>query len=325
MKKICLICLCLLGALAMANAAQSAAKTPAKPLGEVPAAVPLWDGSAPMALGNEAADTPVIFPYLAKPAADGAPRSAMLVCPGGGYSGWNWIYEGDFYAHWLNEQGISAFVLRYRLGKRGYRHPVMLTDVSRAMRFIRAHAKAYGIDPARVGVMGSSAGGHLAGTLLTHFDAGKPDAADPVERESSRPSLGVLMYPVIMMDDPYAHKGSRANLLGENPDPKQAEDMSLEKQVKRDTPPTFIVHSRADDIVPAMNSLKFAEALDANKVPYELHVYDLGKHGFGMGPKHEWLPDQRYPWAAECERWLKQQGFVAAPKAAPAPVSAQAP
>lgn len=295
---------------------------PNKPLGTVPPFVPLWQGKAPGALGDTDADTPAIMAYLAKPAADGALRPAMVVCPGGGYGGWNWIYEGDFYAHWLNEQGISAFVLRYRLGKRGYRHPIMLTDVSRAMRFVRAHAKDYGIDPVRVGVMGSSAGGHLAGTILTHFDAGDPQAQDPVERESSRPFVGVMMYPVITMDDPYAHKGSRTNLLGEKPDPQQAQDMSLEKQVKADMPPVFVVHSRQDDIVPVMNSLMFAQALQAKGVVYELHIYDIGKHGYGLGPKHQWLPDQRFPWVAECERWFKQMGLVTADKAASSPAQA---
>jgi len=282
-------------------AAPSSQKTAA------PAPIPLWDCPAPLATGTEEGDIPAITPFVL-PAEGGKPRAAIVVCPGGGYRGLTG-HEGAFYARWLNELGIDAFVLRYRLGSRGYRHPVMLTDVSRAVRWVRAHAKEYGVDPKRVGVIGSSAGGHLASTILTHFDAGKPEAADAVERESSRPDLGILIYPVVTLDGPYAHTRSRDMLLGENPDPKLVELLSNEKQVTAQTPPTFLAHSRADPGVPSMNSLKFAEALDANKVPYELHIYDLGGHGFGLGTRNKWTPEQRHPWVAECARWLKQLGF----------------
>jgi len=279
------------------------------PLRPLAPEIALWNTAAPQATGTEAEDIPAITPYLLGPAADGKPRAVVIVCPGGGYAK-RTVHEGDFYAHWLNELGIDAFVLRYRLGVRGYRHPVMLTDIARAVRFVRANAKIYGVDPNRIGVIGSSAGGHLASSILTHFDAGEEGAADPVDRVSSRPDLGILLYPVITMDAAFTHSGSRQMLLGDNPDPALVALMSNEKQVTDKTPPTFLVHSRKDAAVPALNSLKFAEALDAHKVPYELHIYDLGGHGFGLGTGRKWLPEQRYPWVAECERWLKQMGFA---------------
>lgn len=298
--------------------ANGAAPVEPPPIRPQAPAIALWDAAAPQATGTEAEDIPAITPYLLKPAADGKPRAVIIVCPGGGYAK-RTMHEGDFYAHWLNELGIDAFVLRYRLGVRGYRHPVMLTDVARAVRFVRANAKTYGVDPNRIGVIGSSAGGHLASTILTHFDAGNPQAVDATDRESSRPDLGILIYPVVAMDGPYAHKGSREMLLGENPDPALVALLSNEKQVTDQTPPTFLAHSRRDKGVSPMNSMRFAQALDEHKVPYELHIYDLGEHGFGLGSRGKWLPEQRHPWVAECERWLKQMGFAegSAPAAKP--------
>lgn len=307
MKKIVLFALC---AVAASLCALSAAKTPEpKPLAELAPAIRLWEGPAPAALGDSDEDIPAITPYLLGPLSDGKGRPCVIVCPGGGYSA-RTVHEGDFYAHWLNELGISAFVLRYRLGSHGYRHPTMLGDVARAVRFVRTHAKTYGVDPQKIGVIGSSAGGHLVSTILTHFDAGDPNAADPVDRASSRPDLGILLYPVITMQSDFTHRGSCKQLLGENPDPALIELLSNERQVKDDTPPSFLVHSMRDKTVPVQNSLEFAAALDKHKVPFELHVYDLGGHGFGLGTHRRWEPENRHPWVKECERWLAQLGFV---------------
>ena len=274
-------------------------------------AVCLWRGDAPLAHGNTAEDTPAITPYLLGASGDGAPRPCVVICPGGGYAS-RVVREGDHYARWFNEIGFSAFVLRYRLGSHGYAHPAPLLDAARAVRFVRAHAAEYGIDPARVGVVGSSAGGHLASTLLTHFDGGNPGAADPVETMSSRPDFGILLYPVVSMDTPYTHINSRRRLLGRSPDAETIAELSNEKQVKENTPPTFIVHARNDPAVPVENSLSFAAALSAKKVPFELHVYEKAgaAHGFGLGSSREWNPAKRHPWLQACTRWLAQMGFA---------------
>ncbi len=272
-------------------------------------AVRLWDGRAPLAHGEAETDVPTITPYLLGPLPDGKGRPCMIICPGGAYVSLT-THEGDFYAHWLNELGTSAFVLKYRLGPYGYRHPTMLNDAARAVRLVRAHAQEYGIDPQRVGIIGSSAGGHLASTLLTHFSGPNPQAQDPVDRPSDRPDVGVLLYPVITMD---SHSLSRENLLGKNPSKELLDLLSNEKQVRDDTPSTFLVHSVLDKVVPARNSLLFAEALNAHGVPFELHLYSFESHGFGLGTRRKWLPEQRHPWVKQCERWLAQQGFVSAP------------
>ncbi len=267
---------------------------------------PLWPEGAPGALGKEDKDIPTLSPYFANPSK--ATGAAVLICPGGGYGALA-PHEGRDYALWLNEQGIAGFVLKYRLGSNGYRHPVMLQDVSRAMRTIRSRAAEWKLDSGRIGVMGSSAGGHLASTLLTHFDGGNPGAADPVERVSSRPDMGILMYAVISMADPNAHAGSRKNLLGENPSPERIESLSNEKQVTRNTPPTFLFHTVEDPGVKVENSLDFAYALRRNGVPFALHLYTRGPHGIGLGTR-QWDPEARHPWTAQCLLWLKEQGFL---------------
>jgi acetyl esterase/lipase len=266
---------------------------------------PLWPGGAPGALGKEDKDIPTLTPYWPDPAK--ATGAAVVICPGGGYGGLA-PHEGADYARFLNESGIAGFVLKYRLGSAGYRHPAMLQDAARAVRTVRARAGEWKLDPKRVGIMGSSAGGHLASTLLTHFDAGKPDAADPIERQSSRPDLGILCYAVISMGD-MGHRGSRNNLLGKDPSPELIRELSNELQVTKDTPPCFIWHTYEDSGVPVENSLQFAEALRKAGVPFDLHVYQKGPHGLGLGTR-EWNPEKRHPWTRDAVFWLQAQGFA---------------
>jgi acetyl esterase/lipase len=265
---------------------------------------PLWEGDAPGALGKDAKDIPTLTPYFALPAK--ATGASFVICPGGGY-GWLAPQEGVHYALWLNEQGISGFVLKYRLGSSGYLHPAMMQDVQRAIRYVRAKAEGWGLDPNKIGVMGSSAGGHLASTALTHFDDGNPSAADPIDRMSSRPDLGILCYPVITMG-PDTHEGSKRNLLGDNPDPVLVELLSNEKQVRDDTPPTFIFHTFEDATVKVENAMEFAAALRRHGVPFALHIYTKGAHGMGLGTA-QWDPASRHEWTRECALWLKEQGF----------------
>ncbi len=266
----------------------------------------LWPDGAPGALGNKSNDIPTLTIYLPDPAK--ATGAAMVICPGGGYGGLA-DHEGSQYARWFNELGIAGFVLKYRLGSAGYRHPAMLNDAARAVRAVRARASEWNVDPKRIGIIGSSAGGHLASTLVTHYDAGKSDSADPIERVSSRPDLGILCYPVITMTEPHAHVGSRKNLLGTNPPPELIELLSNEKQITRDTPPCFLWHTWEDNGVHIENAMMFAAALQSAKVRFEIHVYERGPHGLGLGTR-EWNPEARHPWTRDCETWLKVRGFA---------------
>ncbi len=217
-------------------------------------AIPLWPTGAPGTLGNSEYDIPTITPYL--PDGTNATGAAMVICPGGGYGGLA-PHEGNDYALWLNQHGVTCFVLRYRLGSHGYRHPVMLEDAARAVRWVRAHADEYKIDTHRVGIMGSSAGGHLAATLLTHFDAGDASSSDVIERQSSRPDIGILCYAVITMGE-FTHQGSKDNLLGKNPSPELVKNLSNELQVTPQTPPCFLWTTFEDNAVPMENTMLFA-------------------------------------------------------------------
>jgi acetyl esterase/lipase len=198
-------------------------------------------------------------------------------------------------------------VLKYRLGLAGYHYPVEFEDGTRAMRWVRAHAADYKIDPHRVGIMGSSAGGHMASMQLTHFDSGNPNSDDPVERQSSRPDLGILCYPVITMGE-FAHQGSKDNLLGKHPSDKLVKRLSSELQVTTNTPPCFIWCTYEDKTVPVENSLMFAEALRKNHVPFDLHIYQKGGHGMGLKDKPPFA--HPHPWAGDCLFWLTAQDFV---------------
>jgi acetyl esterase/lipase len=260
--------------------------------------IPLWSDGAPGALGKADKDTPTLTVQIADPAI--ATGAAMVILPGGGYGGLAG-HEGKGYADWFVTNGITCFVVKYRLGSAGYRHPIMLQDAARAVRMVRTRAAEFKIDPKRVGIIGSSAGGHLASTLLTHFDAGQADAADPIDRQSSRPDLGILCYPVITMGA-NTHQGSKNNLLGKDPSPELVKLLSNELQVTKETPPCFLWHTVEDKAVKVENSLEFAAALQRSGVPFDLHVYQKGAHGLGLGKNH--------PWASDCLFWLREQKFV---------------
>lgn len=267
-------------------------------------AIKLWPGDAPGALGDEAKDIPTLTPYL--PEESEAGGAAMVICPGGGYAHLA-DHEGHDYALFLNQHGIAAFVLKYRLGSGGYHHPSMLLDAARAVRTVRYRADEWKIDSHRIGIMGSSAGGHLASTLLTHFDDGDSQASDPIDRVSSRPDLGVLCYAVITMG-PYTHEGSRRNLLGGNPSKEDIWLLSNELQVTPETPPCFIWHTWEDRTVPIENSLNFAKALNRAGVPFALHIFQRGGHGMGLADKPPF--ENAHPWSRDLVFWLKAQGFV---------------
>ncbi|MFI5379981.1 MAG: alpha/beta hydrolase [Tepidisphaerales bacterium] len=269
------------------------------------APVVLWPDGAPGALGKEPKDIPTLTPYLG--AEDKDTDAAVVICPGGGYGGLA-AHEGNDYALYLSQHGVRAFVLKYRLGSGGYRHPCMLQDAARAVRIVRARAAEWKVDPKHVGIMGSSAGGHLASTLVTHFDAGKPDAADPIERQSSRPDIGILCYAVISMETGLTHGGSRNNLLGNQPSEELVKLLSNEQQVTKETPPCFIWHTWEDRAVKVENSMQFAAALQKAGVPFDLHIYQKGGHGMGLADKPPF--NNPHPWAKDLVVWLKVQGFV---------------
>jgi len=269
--------------------------------------ITLFPDGAPNAVGKEDADIPTLKVYL--PPADKATGTAVVVCPGGGYGALANDHEGKQPAEWLNKHGVAAFVLKYRIAPR-YHHPAPLQDAQRALRTVRAKAKDYGVDPKKIGIWGFSAGGHLASTAGTHFDDGKADATDPIEKVSCRPDFLILCYPVITFTEKSMHRGSRDNLLGKNPDEKLIESLSNEKQVTDKTPPTFLFHTDADTGVPPENSILFYAALKKAKVPAEMHIYEKGPHGVGLAPKDPVLST----WPDLLAAWLKGRGLLSTEK-----------
>ena len=268
-----------------------------------PQTIPLWQGRAPGALGDEDRDTPAITIYM--PPNTTGPMTAVIIAPGGSYRSLSMNNEGRSPANYLNSLGIAAFVLRYRLGPQ-YHHPIELGDAQRAIRTVRARAAEWHIAPDRIGIMGFSAGGHLASSASTHFDSGTQSAADPIDRVSSRPDFAVLCYPVISFVEPWTHQGSKTYLLGENPDPALARSLSSETQVTASTPPTFLFHTTVDATVPVENAVAYYLALRKAGVLAELHVFRDGRHGLGLAMQE--------PAAAEWPRlltnWLRASGLV---------------
>ena len=260
--------------------------------------IPLWQGAPPGA-ATKPQDTPTLF--RSRPKKD-ATDAAVIVCPGGGYGHLALEKEGSKVAEWLNSFGVTAFVLRYRHAGTGHHHPIPMLDGQRAVRYVRSHAAEWGLDPHKIGVMGFSAGGHLASTLGTHFDAGDPSATDPVDRASSRPDFMILCYPVISLTADYTHTGSRDNLLGKTPDEKLVRSLSNEFQVTKDTPPTFLFHTDEDHYVPTENSVAFYLALRHAGVPAELHIYQNGGHGVGLA---QGIPST-HDWPNRCQAWLQE-------------------
>jgi acetyl esterase/lipase len=214
-------------------------------------------------------------------------------------------HEGKQIADWLNSLGVAAFVLKYRLGPR-YHDPAPLQDAQRALRTVRSQAPAFGIRPDRIGIWGFSAGGHLSATAGTHFDPGSPNAADPIDRVSSRPDFLILAYPVISFTAEYTHRGSLRNLLGDTPDPALAEDLSNEKRVTAQTPPTFLFHTDEDSGVPPENSVAFYLALRRVGVPAELHIYQQGQHGVGLATGDPVLST----WPGRLADWMRVRGVL---------------
>ncbi len=282
-----------------------------------PVVIPLWPEGVPGAkdigperVGEGGRISNVSEPTLTvyAPAVDRPNGTAVIVAPGGGYGFVSNAREGVQFAHWLSSLGVTSFVLKYRLAEFG--HPAPLQDVLRAVRIVRSRAREFKIDPARIGVMGSSAGGHLAASAGTLFDHPAGRTGAPLDATSARPDFLILMYPVITMDDPAAHAGSRRNLLGEKPTPELLTLASLDKQVTAATPPTLLIHTQEDQAVPVENSILFYQALTKAKVPAEMYLFEHGSHGMGMKPDFGTASD----WPARAAEWLRGRGLLTAVK-----------
>ena len=265
--------------------------------------VPLWTGAAPGALGSDESDIPALTVYLPRTMTAATP--AMIVCPGGAYARLASNHEGRQVAGYLNSLGIAAFVLRYRLGPR-YHHPIELGDAQRAIRTLRSRAAEWRLDPTRIGIIGFSAGGHLAMSASTIFDSGDPKAVDAIERVGSRPDFAVLGYPVISMTAAWTHQGSKQNLLGANPDADLAKRLSGEFAVTKATPQTFIFHTNEDAVVPVENSVHYFLALRQAGIPTEMHVFEKGPHGVGLANDDAALS----PWSGLLATWLRGRGVI---------------
>jgi acetyl esterase/lipase len=263
----------------------------------------LWPNGAPGAVGQEESDKPTLTVFT--PPEGKANGAAVVICPGGGYGFLAVDHEGRQIGEWLNQHGVTAFMLKYRIAPR-YHHPAPLQDAQRALRTVRARSAEWHLDPRLIGIWGFSAGGHLASTAGTHFDAGNPQAEDTIDRVSCRPDFLILCYPVICLNPPYAHMGSRQNLLGKDADPRLVENLSNEKQVTPETPPTFLMHTNADNGVVPENSILFYLALRKAKVPAELHIYEKGPHGVGLAAKDPVLSS----WPDRLAAWLKGRGVL---------------
>ena len=285
---------------ALLTAAQTAQ---APPLVQEPQTILLWPSGAPGAIGDEDRDKPALTIYM--PPNTTGPMSAVIVAPGGSYARLSMNLEGRAPANYLNTLGIAAFVLRYRLGPR-YHHPIELGDAQRAIRTVRARAAEWHIAPDRIGFMGFSAGGHLASSVSTHFDNGKADAADPIDRAGSRPDFAILAYPVISLVEPWTHQGSKTNLLGDAPDAALVRSLSSETQVTASTPPTFIYHTNADTVVPVENAVAYFLALRRAGVTAEMHVFRNGAHGSGLAQQDPALAE----WPRLLANWLRAGGFA---------------
>jgi acetyl esterase/lipase len=269
-----------------------------------PAPLLLWPAGAPGQQGDTDADKPAIYVFLP---ASNPTKTAVIVAPGGGYQHLSLVHEGSDVAAWLNAHGVAAIVLRYRLGMK-YHNPIELDDAQRAIRKVRAHAADYGLAADHIGMWGFSAGGHLTASAGTMFDAGNAAATDPIEQQSSRPDFLILSYPVITMEAPYVHTGSKMYLLGDSQDQATLDAMSPELHVTAQTPPTFIYSTTDDHTVPIMNSVMFYSALVKAGVPVEMHLFQHGGHGSGLGTGNPQLS----VWPDLLIKWMRERGYAAA-------------
>lgn len=273
------------------------------PILQEPQTLRLWEGRAPGAVGDADTDIPTLTVYM--PSNTTGPMTAVVIAPGGGYRALAANHEGRAPANYFNTLGIAAFVLKYRLGPT-YNHPVEIGDAQRAIRMVRARAAEWHIAPDRIGIMGFSAGGHLASTASTRFDAGNPAATDPIDRAGSRPDFAILGYPVITLTEAWTHQGSKTNLLGPNPDLALAKSLSNETQVTKDTPPTFLFHTNADTAVPVENSVMYFLALRKAGVPAEMHIFKDGPHGVGLAMQDPALSE----WPKTLANWLRASALL---------------
>lgn len=313
MKKICfsavwIMCVALTGTKARGqDLVLSRGRDAAEARHEDPSAdlhtIRLWDGAAPGALGDKEEDRPTLTVY--EPFDAKEPTPAVIVMPGGGYGWLATNHEGRQVANWLNGMGITAFVLRYRVGPK-YHHPVELGDAQRAIRMVRSRAEEFHVLPDKIGILGFSAGGHLASTAETHFDAGNANSMDPIDRVSSRPDFVVLCYPVISFVAEYAHRGSWENLLGRDANLEMRHSLSNEMQVKKETPPTFLWSSSTDTVVPPENSVAFYLALHKVGVPAELHIFAEAPHGVGLDLQDPSVGE----WGSLLRNWLRGRGVL---------------
>ncbi|MGM7722724.1 alpha/beta hydrolase [Metabacillus sp. Hm71] len=258
----------------------------------------LWPNGAPFQEANQDY-SPTLTPYFAE---RNEKHGAIIVFPGGGYQN-RALHEGEPVAKWLNTLGITAFVLHYRVSP--FRHPAPLADAQRAIRYVRHHAKEWNLDQQKIGILGFSAGGHLASTASTIFDIEGLEASDSIDHENCRPNLAILCYPVISLTN-YFHEGSVHNLLGENPTHELRVSLSSENNVSAATPPTFLWHTADDAAVPVENSLLYAQSLSKSKIPFELHVFPNGRHGLGLADDDAVVGK----WTELCGSWLRMQGFA---------------
>jgi acetyl esterase/lipase len=295
----------MIAVLVLGTLGQAQSATPRHKLNFVaePQTVPLWPHGAPGALGTADTDIPTLTLYL--PLDPAQTRTAVVVAPGGGYGMLASDHEGRQVANWLNAMGVTAFVLKYRLGPR-YHYPIELEDAQRAIRMARSRAAEIGYGPDRIGMMGFSAGGHLTSMAGTHFDSGNPSAPDPIDRMSCRPDFLILAYPVISMSAPFTHHGSEVNLLGENASPELRKEVSSELQVTPQTPPTFLFATTKDDAVPVENSVAFYQALLKAGVPAEMHLFERGHHGVGLDLGDPVLGT----WPTLLTHWLREHGWL---------------
>jgi acetyl esterase/lipase len=275
-----------------------------------PKTFPLWDGKAPLAVGDSDTDKPTLTAY--RPEKPNG--TAVVVCPGGGYGGLAMDHEGKQVGEFFARLGVTAFVLKYRTANKDRPGPLgeaPLLDAQRAIRTVRAKAADYGVDPKRVGIMGFSAGGHLASTATTHFDAGSKDG-DEIAKTSCRPDFSILAYPVITMEVGVTHGGTRNNLLGANPDAKLVELYSNEKQVTKETPPVFLFHTSADTAVLPENAVRFYLACKKAGVPVEMHIYEKGRHGVGLGRDPKWTGGEKSveTWPDRLTDWMKARELL---------------